>query len=83
MEEAMIMEVWDTFKEYIPEKNKDMAANQYIDFLLGKDVPADVLESLTGYDTHLDDAIRTVVSEEKGYEDEEEGDDFGYEDEEY
>jgi len=83
MEEAMIMEVWDTFKEYIPEKNKDMAANQYIDFLLGKDVPADVLESLTGYDTHLDDAIRTVVEEEKGYEDEEEGDDFGYEDEEY
>jgi dephospho-CoA kinase len=45
--------------------------------LLGKDVPADVLESLTGYDTHLDDAIRTVVEEEKGYDEEEEGEDFG------
>jgi hypothetical protein len=83
MEEALIMEVWDTFKEYIPEKNKDMAANQYVDFLLGKDVPADVLESLMGYDTHLDDAIRTVVEEENGYDDEEAEDDYGYEDEEY
>jgi len=83
MEEALIMEIWDIFREYISDKNKDMAANQYVDFLLGKDVPADVLEGLTGYDTHLDDAIRTVFSEDIGYEDEEDGDDFGYVDEEY
>ena len=38
MDESMIIEIWDTFKEYIPEKNKDMAANQYVDFLLGKDI---------------------------------------------
>ena len=81
MEESLIMEVWDTFREYIPEKNKDMAANQYVDFLLGKDVDVEILEGLMGYDTHLDDAIKTVIQEEGGYEDE---DDYGYdEDEDY
>jgi hypothetical protein len=83
MDEALIMEIWDTFKEYIPEKNKDMAANQYVDFLLGKeDVTASILESLIGYDSHLDEAIRHVVEEESGYEDEEDEDNYE-EDEDY
>jgi hypothetical protein len=82
MEEALIMEVWDTFKEYIPEKNKDMAASHYVDYLLGKDVDAAVLEGLMGYDSHLDDAIKTVLEEEEGYEDEDE-DSFYEEDEDY
>lgn len=64
MEEALIMEVWDTFREYIPDKNKEMAATQYIDFLLGKDVETSVIEGLVGYDPHLDDAIKTVLVEE-------------------
>lgn len=83
MEESLIMEVWDTFKEYIPEKNKDMAANQYVDFLLGKDVETSVLESLLGYDNHLDDAIKSVVAEEKEWEDEEDSDDYYEDDEDY
>lgn len=44
MEEDMIMEVWDTFKEYIPDKNKETAAHQYVDFLLGKDIEPGVLK---------------------------------------
>jgi hypothetical protein len=79
MEESLIIEVWDTFREYIPEKNKDMAANQYVDFLIGKDVEVSVLESLMGYDGHLDDAIKTVIREEDSFEDEE---DIGYDDDE-
>jgi DUF1680 family protein len=80
MEEALIMEVWDTFREYIPEKNKDTAAAQYIDFLLGKDVEIAVIEGLSGYDPHLDDAIKNVVDEANSFEEE---DDSGYyEDEE-
>jgi hypothetical protein len=82
MEEAFIMEIWDTFKEYIPEKNKDMAANQYVDFLLGKeDVTAEILESLIGYDSNLDEAIRHVIEEESGYDEEEDG--YNEEDEDY
>ena len=80
MDESLIVELWDIFKEYIPEKNKDMAAAQYVDFLLGKDIDAGDLEGYLGYDAHLDDAIRNVIDEEEGYEDEE--DDYGYEEDE-
>lgn len=73
MEEALIMEVWDTFREYIPEKHKDTAAAQYVDFLLGKDVELAVIEGLSGYDPHLDDAIKNVVDEANSFEEEEDG----------
>ena len=82
MDDSLIMEIWDTFKEYIPEKNKDTAANHYVDYLLGKDVGPSVLETFVGYDSHLDDAIKAVVEEEKGY-DEEESEWSDGEDEDY
>jgi len=63
MEEDLIIETWDVFKEYISEKNRDTAANHYVDFLLGKDVEVSVLESIMGYDTHLDDAIQLILDE--------------------
>jgi len=83
MEESLIMEVWDTFREYIPDKNKEMAANQYVDFLLGKDVDTSVLEGLMGYDPHLDDAIKAVIDENKEWEDGEDEDPYYEEDEDY
>jgi len=82
MEESLIIEVWDTFKEYIPDKNKELAAHQYVDYLLGKDVEVAALESFMSYDPHLDIAIKAVVDEEKEFEDEE-GDDYFEEDEDY
>ena len=83
MDETMIIEVWDTFKEYISEKHKDNAAVQYVDYLLSKELPIGVIEGYIGYDSHLDDAIKTVVAEEKGFDEEEEDlDDFD-EDEDY
>jgi hypothetical protein len=71
MDEGLIMEVWDIFKEYVPDKNKEVAANQYVDFLIGKDVEISVIESLVGYDPHLDDAIRYVLDQEESFEEEE------------
>jgi len=81
MDESLVMEVWDTFREYIPDKNKEMAANQYVDFLLGKDINAEVLEGFMGYDPYLDDAIKTVINEFKELDDDQEDDSY-YEDEE-
>jgi hypothetical protein len=80
MEESLIIEVWDTFKEYVPEKNRETAANHYVDFLTGKDVEVSVLEGLMGYDPHLDSAIELVVGQD---EEAEEDDDYGSEDEDY
>lgn len=81
MDESLIMEMWDLFREYIPEKNREMAANQYVDFLLGKEISVEDLSAYTGYDPHLDDAIKAVQVEEESYDEDE--DDYGYEDEDY
>jgi hypothetical protein len=78
MEEDLIIEVWDTFREYVSDKNKEVAANQYIDFLVGKDVELSVLESLMGYDPYLDNAIQLVVDENKDDEDDIDEEDYDY-----
>lgn len=70
MEEDLIIEVWDVFKEYISDKNKDIAANHFVDMLIGKDVEPSVLKSLIGYDSHLDDAINLALQDELEEEDE-------------
>ena len=82
MEESLIIELWDTFKEYIPDKNKELAAHQYVDYLLGKDIEVAALESFMSYDPHLDIAIKAVVDEEKEFDDEE-NDGYYEEDEDY
>lgn len=64
MEEDLIIEIWDVFKEYISDKNKDIAANHFVDFLLGRDVETSVLNALVGYDSALDEAIALVVDED-------------------
>ena len=79
MEEDLIIGLWDTFKDYIPEKNRETAANQFVDFLIGQDVELSVLESVTGYDPHLDTAIQLVIDE---FSDEEEIEDDDYNEEE-
>ena len=80
MEQDLIIEIWDVFKEYISDKNKETAANHFVDFLTGKDVDVDTLKSLVGYDAALDDAIELIVGEEEQDDDFDE-DDIFYEDE--
>ena len=77
MEEQLIIEVWDTFRDYIPEKSRETAASQFVDFIIGKDVELSVLESLLGYDPHLDSAIEVAIKEFKD-EDEEDEEDYDY-----
>jgi hypothetical protein len=84
MDESLIIETWDVFKEYIAEKNRDIAATHYVDFLIGKDVETSTLESVMGYDSHLDDAIQLVLGDEQSDDDVDEDDwDSHEEDEDY
>jgi hypothetical protein len=78
MDESLIIEIWDTFREYIPEKNRETAASQYVDFLVSKDVEAESLEGLLGYDPALDDAIKLILDENTELDE----DDLDFEDEE-
>jgi len=63
MEEDLIIGVWDTFKDYVPEKNRETAATHFVDFLIAQDVELSVLESVMGFDSHLDSAIQLIVDE--------------------
>jgi hypothetical protein len=77
MEEDLIIEIWDVFKEYISDKNKETAANHFVDMLVGKDVELNVLKGLMGYDPHLDDAI-TLVTEDLVEDEDFDEDDYDY-----
>jgi hypothetical protein len=82
MEEDLIIEIWDTFKEYVPEKNRENAATQFIDFLLGRDVEISIIKSLAGFDPHFDAAIELIANEE-GYDSEDDDADWDrYDDDE-
>jgi len=81
MEEDLIIEVWDVFKEYISDKNKETAANHFVDMLIGKDVEASTLKSLVGYDSYLDDAIQLALADDEEDDDFDEDDLNYYEDE--
>lgn len=82
MEEQLIIEVWDTFRDYIPEKTRETAASQFVDFIIGKDVELTVLESLLGYDPHLDSAIELAIKEFRD-DDEIDEEEFGEDEEDY
>lgn len=71
MEDTQIMEIWDLFLEHIPEKNRDIVATQYVEYLVNQDIELDVLESLIGNDDYLDDAIEEALEEETYYQDDE------------
>jgi len=78
MDENLIIGVWDVFKDYVPEKNRDTAANHYVDFLLGHDIDASTLSDYLGYDIHLDHAINLVVENEQDFEEDEEDQEEDY-----
>lgn len=80
MEEQLIFEIWDTFRDHIPEKGRAIAADQFVDFLVNHDVDLETLEGLLGYDPNLDEAVQVVLDENK--EEEEEYEDYGDEEEE-
>ena len=78
MEESLIIEIWDTFKDYIPEKARETAAGQFVDFVINKDVEIFTLESLLGYDPHLDSAITAALEELNDDDDEIDEEDYNY-----
>lgn len=61
MEETQIIEIWDLFVEHIPEKHREMIALQYVEYLLDSGIELDDLESITGHDDYLDNAIEEVA----------------------
>lgn len=79
MDDSLIIEIWDTFKDYISERNREAAAIQFITFLDSKEID---IVSLEGYDHNLDYAIKQVrVDDEYDDDADEDYGDYDYDDE--
>ena len=83
MDDTMIIDIWDTFKEYMPEKNREAAASQFVDFLVGHDVDSSIFENLLGYDSYLDLAIENVLASEDDFDEDDFNEDDFEDDEDY
>lgn len=82
MDDQLIIEIWETFKDFIPEKTRDTAAIQFVDFLKSRDIDDDTLKSLLGYDSALDNAVELIQTEEDQEEEFDEDWDYSEDDDE-
>ena len=57
MNENMIADVWNLFKDFLDKKSLDLIAEKYIDLLADYGIDDLVLKEVKGVDQHLDDAI--------------------------
>lgn len=63
MNENMIADVWNLFKDFIDKKSIDLVAEKYIDLLADYGIDDLVLKEVTDVDQHLDDAISYYLGE--------------------
>ncbi len=77
MNENQIADIWMMFKEYLDKKVLDVVAERYVDLLADHGISDKTLESATGYDESLDDAIEFYLDEDTP-EDEYEEDNWDY-----
>jgi hypothetical protein len=71
MEENQIVEIWDVFLDFIPEKNRASAATQYIEYLLTDQFELKDLHAISGNDEYLDIAIEDIDEDQPDEENEE------------
>lgn len=80
MNENQIADIWMLFKEYVDKKLLEAVAERYIDLLADHGISDKMLESSTGVDDDLDQAIEYYL--DQGADDEEEEDNWDYDEEE-
>jgi len=71
MEANMIADIWSVLSEKIAEKDKQEAAQEYVNTLLDYDIPESTLEGMMGIDTYLDTALEYVLDDEQQITDDE------------
>ena len=74
LNETQIGDIWLLFADYIDKKQLEVAAERYVDLLADYGVNDRVLQSATGVDGTLDQAIDYYLDEDVG--DDDDDDDF-------
>jgi hypothetical protein len=71
MNETQIGDIWLTFVDYLDKKQVEVVAERYIDTLADHGVSDRVLQSATGIDPILDQAIAYYLDEDEDENDDE------------
>lgn len=61
MNELLIVEIWDLFREYADKKQLSVISEKYLDILSENGVSEQHLENALGHDDDLDEAIKTLL----------------------
>jgi len=66
-----VREMWNVLKEYIPQKEKQEAADHLIPLLVDLDFPDSEFQSLVRSDRYLEEAAQEYLDEDEDEDDEE------------
>ena len=69
MNDLLIVEIWDLFREYADKKQLSVIAEKYLDILSENGVSEQNLENALGHDDDLDEAIKSLldIGDSDGY----------------
>jgi len=66
MNQDLLADIWNVLGERISEKDKQDAANEFVNTLLDYGISESTLEGMLGIDTYLDTAIEYALEDEPG-----------------
>ena len=78
MTEDLIVDIWNSLKEYFDKKQIDTAASRFVDTLVDNGVDDSILRSAIGGDEYLDEAIEYYFDEFEEEEAEDTEDNWDY-----
>jgi hypothetical protein len=65
LEGDTILEIWDVLRAYIPDKEKQEAADHLIPLIVDMEMPESDFQKLVKSDTHLEEAAQEYLEEEE------------------
>lgn len=70
MSPELILEIWESFKDYVPVKERSAVCYRYIEILDENGVSLEDLSEVEGEDKHLDKVIKDKLLSAELYEEE-------------
>jgi len=67
----IVSQCWDTLQEYIPAKEKQIAADHFVQMVVDLDLPDGDFVKLVKADEHLEEAAAEYLDNESEYEEDE------------
>jgi len=81
MSEDLIIDIWNSLKEYLDKKQIETAASRFVDTLVDNGIDDNTLRSALGGDEYLDEAIEYYFDEFEEEEAEDIEDNWDYDEE--